>query len=289
VADRSAEHALGPEAARALIRATFPGVAAASVAPFGEGFDNAVFLVDGDKVSRFPRRRLGRDGMAVERRVLPALRGRLPLPTPDLRWIGPPSAIFPAPFAGYPLLPGRALQDTPLDRDARARLAGPLGRFLRVLHAHDAGAAAALGAPADDFRGDLPARRARSRRRLEGLARLEPATARRLADLLDARDEVPRSRRRRAASRRSSSTANRHPEGLAAGYGPVLPSCHGPRRRGDPPSHSRRGLGCLRGGRTRSAGCWPCRRCRRSRRCCRRGWGGCGPWRRSGAARPSPC
>jgi hypothetical protein len=66
--------------------------------------------------------------------VLPKLAPLLPLPVPQPLFVGEPSADFPWPFFGGPVVPGQELADADLDDTARAALARPLGRFLRALH-----------------------------------------------------------------------------------------------------------------------------------------------------------
>jgi aminoglycoside phosphotransferase (APT) family kinase protein len=63
-----------------------PELAAASIRPLGEGWDNHAFRVRGlgeDLVLRFPRRRVALDFMRAELRWLPELAPRLSLPTSE--------------------------------------------------------------------------------------------------------------------------------------------------------------------------------------------------------------
>ena len=131
----AAEREVTPELARALVREQFPELAAERVEPFGSGWDNTAFLVDGDAVFRFPRRRSTVELLERESRVLPHLAGRLPLAVPDPRWIGRATERFPWPFAGYRRLAGRTADGVELSDDERAAAAEPLGEFLRALHA----------------------------------------------------------------------------------------------------------------------------------------------------------
>jgi aminoglycoside phosphotransferase (APT) family kinase protein len=131
-----AERVVDAGLARALVTERF--FAPRQVEPFGEGWDNTVFLADG-WVFRFPRRQIAVPLLKNEARLLPALAPRLPLPVPVPRLFpatpGPGAERFPWPFAGHLLLPGHTTDAaTPTD-DERARAAPILGAFLRTLHA----------------------------------------------------------------------------------------------------------------------------------------------------------
>ena len=130
-----AEREVTPELALALVREQFPELAAGRAEPFGSGWDNTAFLVDGDAVFRFPRKQSTVELLERESRFLPHLAGRLPLAVPHPRWIGRPTERFPWPFAGYPRLAGTTADAADLSDGERAAAAEPLGRFLAALHA----------------------------------------------------------------------------------------------------------------------------------------------------------
>lgn len=129
-----AQRVVDAELARALIREQFPAFAA-RVEPFGSGWDNTAYLVDGYAVFRFPRRQVAVELVETEARVLPVLAPRLPIPVPVPEWVGEPTERFPWPFAGYRRLPGRTADGFELGDEDRAALAPVLGRFLAALHA----------------------------------------------------------------------------------------------------------------------------------------------------------
>jgi aminoglycoside phosphotransferase (APT) family kinase protein len=129
-----AERAVSLDEARALVAAQFPELRDASVRPFGEGWDNTVFLV-GDFVFRFPRRAIAVPLLETEARVLPQIAAALPLPVPVPRFFGVATDEYPWPFVGYPLLRGRTATAAHLDDAQRAACAEPMARFLAVLHA----------------------------------------------------------------------------------------------------------------------------------------------------------
>jgi len=117
-----------------LLHEQFAGLELRSLEPLGEGWDNSVWLVDGQWVFRFPRREIAVPAVARQVELLPRLAPRLPLPIPEPAFAGAPGEGFPWPFFGTRLLPGReAAYASPTD-DARARTARPLGEFLRALH-----------------------------------------------------------------------------------------------------------------------------------------------------------
>ncbi|HEX5505907.1 MAG TPA: phosphotransferase, partial [Thermomicrobiales bacterium] len=117
------------DAAR-LIAGQFPALAPARLESLGVGWDNRSFLVDGRVVFRFPRRRIAAALLEREARVLPLLAPQLPLPIPVPRWLGRPTADYPAPFAGYPYLPGRTACRWPCTEVDRLALAPALAGFL---------------------------------------------------------------------------------------------------------------------------------------------------------------
>ncbi len=126
----------GPRATR-LIEAQFPSLGPVRVEPFGVGWDNTAYLVNGDYVFRFPRRQMAVPFLENECRVLPLITGRVPLPVPKPEFIGVASPDFGWPFSGYRLLAGRTADRAKLDDRQRTETAKPLARFLRTLHGLD--------------------------------------------------------------------------------------------------------------------------------------------------------
>lgn len=130
-----AEREVTAELALSLIREQFPDLGAGGVRPFGSGWDNTAFLVDGDLVFRFPRKQSTVVPLERETRVMPFLAGRLPLPVPDPRWAGCATERFPWPFAGYRMLEGVPADAAALTEAERVAAAEPLGAFFAALHA----------------------------------------------------------------------------------------------------------------------------------------------------------
>jgi aminoglycoside phosphotransferase (APT) family kinase protein len=120
-----AEEVVGADRAAQLIRAQFPDVPARTVELVSEGWDYAVYRVDGEWAFRFPRREVVVAGTRRELDVLPRLAPALPVAIPVPVLVGE----FPWPFYGAPFLPGREA----VQSDAGA-VAADLGRVLRALH-----------------------------------------------------------------------------------------------------------------------------------------------------------
>jgi aminoglycoside phosphotransferase (APT) family kinase protein len=185
---------VGPELAQELIAAQFPQLGGLEVRPFGAGFDNTAFLLGGEWVFRFPRRQIAVPLMERECRVLPKVAARLPLPIPDPRYVGAPTAKYEWPFGGYRLVPGQTADQFALSDEERAGLAGSLGRFFHALHAVSADEAAAFGVGPDTIgKLDVPLR---IRRTHEGLQTLRGAVVsaeleKKMVEVLEAQSAAP--------------------------------------------------------------------------------------------------
>ena len=138
----SAEEHVGEERARQLIRAQFREVAADEVTLLSEGWDYAVFRVDGEWAFRFPRREVVVPGTEREIAVLPQIAARLPVGVPAPVFLGRPGEGFPWPFYGARYLEGVEATGRPVDPVA-------LGAALRALHATETFAEVGEALPAD--------------------------------------------------------------------------------------------------------------------------------------------
>lgn len=138
----SAEEHVDEERARQLVREQFEELAADVVTLVSEGWDYAVFRVDGEWAFRFPRREVVVPGTEREIAVLPVLAARLDVGVPAPVFVGRPSDGFPWPFYGARYLEGVEATDRPVDPVA-------LGAALRALHAPETLAAVCEELPTD--------------------------------------------------------------------------------------------------------------------------------------------
>lgn len=159
-----AEREVTAELALSLVREQFPELGGGGIRPFGSGWDNTAYLLDGDVVFRFPRKESTVALLEREIRVLPRLAGRLSLAVPVPGWIGRPTERFPWMFAGYRRLAGVTADAADLSEAERMAAAAPLGAFLAGLHA--------VPAEGLDLPGDEIGRTAFARRMPELEARL---------------------------------------------------------------------------------------------------------------------
>lgn len=130
-----AEITITPGLCRRLIEEQFPGLKPFETEPFGEGFDNAAYLVNRKYLFRFPRRSIAVNCLETENRALPLLAPHLPLPVPVPIYIGKPVEAYPFPFAGYASLPGETACRLGLTGSERINLAETLAHLLKTLHA----------------------------------------------------------------------------------------------------------------------------------------------------------
>jgi len=173
---------------RALLAEQFPQLGAQSVQLLGEGFDNSVWVVDGEWSFRFPRRAVAVDLVARELAVLPRLAPLVQIPIPVPAFVGTESELFRRPFFGHRLLAGVEPADALLTDADRAHLGGCIGRFLRELHAPATREAIDVERmlPVDpNRRADMPFRVAKAREwldRLTDLASQHRSAAERILD-----------------------------------------------------------------------------------------------------------
>ena len=161
----SAEEHVDERRAQQLIRTRFDEPAADEVQLVSEGWDYAVFRVDGEWAFRFPRREAVISGTEREIAVLPALAERLSVGVPAPVFVGTAGDDFPWPFYGAPYLTGVEATGRRFDPIA-------LGEALRTLHAPGTFEAVGAELPADPLgRVDMAVRL----RRLEELGVEAPA------------------------------------------------------------------------------------------------------------------
>lgn len=131
-----AEKTLSPEVAAAMVARQFPALAPVQLEILGEGWDNSVFLVNGEWVFRFPRRALALTLLEQEWASLDYLQHRLPVQVPRPRFRGQAEPEgFDWPFCGYALVPGQTACRATLSETERRAVLPALAQFLKTLHA----------------------------------------------------------------------------------------------------------------------------------------------------------
>ena len=150
------DHDVTPEIAGDIVRAQFPDIPAATVAPMDDGWEHQTFLIDGHLVFQFPRHVEGVGSFDWEHGInelVASVIGDLVGVPRFTRW-GQPSPRYPRLFVGYELVPGVAANSPSVSLNPA--LADDIGRVLTRLHAVPPDAAAAVGAgTADPAKSDL--------------------------------------------------------------------------------------------------------------------------------------
>ena len=99
------------------------------------GWDNQVFLVNDTMIFRFPRREFGLVCMENEIALLPYIASQVSFSLSAPQWIGQPSDVYPHPFAGYSIIPGKSVSDVSQSLIANITFARTLASWLSELHA----------------------------------------------------------------------------------------------------------------------------------------------------------
>lgn len=100
-----------------------------------EGWDNLVYLVNGNLIFRFPRREFGIFCIENEIMLLPYIAQHVSFPLSAPQWIGQPSDVYPYPFTGYTMIPGKPLCDATPELITNKDFAITLANWLKELHA----------------------------------------------------------------------------------------------------------------------------------------------------------
>ena len=120
------------------IRRVYPDFEITEASLDETGQNNAVLLVNGTFIFRFPKYAEGREQLAREFAILQGIRGYITLPIPEPRFLNFGSHTTGEAFLGYPLIPGEPLRTAILqtirDEAKRNVLAVQLANFLRELH-----------------------------------------------------------------------------------------------------------------------------------------------------------
>ncbi len=132
------------------IRDGFPGLRWKRHRYLGHGFDHDVIILDNRVVFRAPRNEHYRNLLPDEVRLLQHLRSKIPVRIPDYQYVTPDCSL-----AGYPLLPGRELNQPRFKRLSAAdkeTAANQMAGFLSALHAVPEELATKFKTPVLDFK-----------------------------------------------------------------------------------------------------------------------------------------
>lgn len=131
---------------RAAIGECFPALTIDTLAYLSEGWESVACLVNGHLVFRFAKRAVSEASLRTEVRLLPALAPHLPLPIPQVAFVGdPPGRHVSYAFVGYQMLPGTSALRWPDAVWDAAWWKPPVGAFLTALHAFPVEQARQLG------------------------------------------------------------------------------------------------------------------------------------------------
>ena len=134
-----------------LLQEQHPDLAGLAIREVVGGWVNQQWRLGDELAVRMPRTEGAPDLQRKERRWLPVLAPRLPLPVPNPVRIGEPSARFPKPWTIMTWVPGEPLDYSSISRGDHA--ADTLAGFLKALHVE-----APADAPISEDRGDHPKR-----------------------------------------------------------------------------------------------------------------------------------
>jgi aminoglycoside phosphotransferase (APT) family kinase protein len=134
---------------RDLLREQHPDLAGLAIREVAGGWSNQQWRLGDELVVRMPRTEEAPELQRNERRWLPVLAPRLPLPVPSPVRTGEPSARFPKLWTIMTWVPGEPLDCTSISRGEHA--ADTLASFLGALHVE-----APADAPASSDRGHHP-------------------------------------------------------------------------------------------------------------------------------------
>jgi len=121
-----------------VLATELPRLPVRDVSVLGEGWDFTTFLVNGELVFRFPKRRICARALATEVRILQSLHAALPdtaVGMPRYAHFIERPAAFPLAFGAYGFLTGEACVETLPERSTVRTVASVLGDGLARIHA----------------------------------------------------------------------------------------------------------------------------------------------------------
>lgn len=119
------------------IHTVYPSLHIDSVETIQGGQYNAILVVNGDTIFRFPRFAEALQSMTDEVHVLQSIQGKLPLPVPNPIYVNLEVQTIGQAFMGYKMIPGASINladiEAQYDSATCQRLANQLADFLKTL------------------------------------------------------------------------------------------------------------------------------------------------------------
>lgn len=137
-------------AVRHMLKVVAADVEVRSVTFLGEGWDNRLFLLNGETVIRVAKRAEDSVRLQTEARLLEVFAPLLPIPVPYPELIHEATEAFPLAAMGYRRIRGRSLREDDVSSRNVGRLADALAPFLSQLHAIPRAAVGQLTLPVFD-------------------------------------------------------------------------------------------------------------------------------------------
>jgi aminoglycoside phosphotransferase (APT) family kinase protein len=135
------------------LRETFPDLGDVSVVRvLGAGFNSVAVETTGTLVFRIALTAGTAERFAMETRLLPLLRERLPIAVPEPRWFAETCAAFPLGVSGYPKIEGQVLMPEMLGTGNIDGLASRTAEVLLAMRRFPVDEALALGLPGPETR-----------------------------------------------------------------------------------------------------------------------------------------
>jgi aminoglycoside 2''-phosphotransferase len=135
VLDPSADSMLDLQRLGEGLRASFPKLNSVTpVRVLGYGFRSVAVETAEGLVFRVARNQAAAKRYTIERKLLPALQGRLPVQVPNPQFYAGPSKQFPFGVIGYQKLPGMSLSPEMLTDSNQQHITSDVAAFLLALH-----------------------------------------------------------------------------------------------------------------------------------------------------------
>jgi aminoglycoside phosphotransferase (APT) family kinase protein len=141
----SEEVAVDEDLARQTLKSDFPDLHVETICSLGEGWNSRAYLINGEWVFRFPKRKDVEEILSKELKLLPRLSPRLPISIPHFCFAELSPGLFPFAYAGYRKMDGVFAWDLAEDEIDIASVAMSFGELLTCLHNYSSADAASVG------------------------------------------------------------------------------------------------------------------------------------------------